>query len=82
MERVRQMQIALQSGAVTFRHLDAAQLVKHAYGLVTEARRLGKLPVLFYIYAEPGSRAGVPIPHAQIHSSSRRDYGLRQSCRW
>lgn len=66
MERFGQMRIALQSGAVTFRHLDAAQLVKHAYGLVTEARRLGKRPVLFYIYAEPGSRAGVPIPQAQI----------------
>lgn len=31
-----------------------------------QAAALGKQPVLFYIYAEPGSRAGVPIPQAQI----------------
>ena len=36
-----------------FAHLDAAQLVKHAFGLVTEARRIGKRPVLFYLFAEP-----------------------------
>lgn len=36
-----------------FRHLDAAQLVKHGYGLMTEAKRRGKSPVLLYLYAEP-----------------------------
>ena len=43
-----------------FAHLDAAQLVKHAFGLVTEARRLGKTPWLTYLFAEP--TAGRIIP--------------------
>jgi hypothetical protein len=33
--------------------LDMVQLVKHAYGLRTEALRRGKRPVLLYLYAEP-----------------------------
>lgn len=38
-----------------FRHLDAAQLVKHALGLVSEARRKGLDPVLVYLHVEPAS---------------------------
>ncbi len=44
--------------------LDAAQLVKHAFGLRTEAccREGGLVPVLFYIYAEPDFwPAGNPV---------------------
>ncbi|OYU34661.1 hypothetical protein [Novosphingobium sp. PASSN1] len=66
MARFDKMRIALQSGELAFQHLDAAQLVKHAYGLVTDARRRGKRPLLFYIYDEPRSRAGKPIPQSQI----------------
>lgn len=66
MRRYEQMRDRLRSGAVTFRHLDAVQLVKHAFGLVTEARRRGRRPVLFYIYAEPTSRAGKAIPSEHI----------------
>jgi len=44
------MRDALRSGEVRFHHLDAAQLVKHAFGLVTEARRLSRRTVLFYLY--------------------------------
>ena len=44
-----------------FQHLDAAQLVKHAFGLVTEGRRLGKAPVLLYLFAEPAHRGTTPI---------------------
>lgn len=36
-----------------FEYLDAAQLVKHALGLATEALRSGLAPVLVYLYAEP-----------------------------
>lgn len=46
----------LRSGQEGFVHLDAAQLVKHAFGLVTDARRLGKRPALAYAYAEPKAR--------------------------
>jgi len=53
---------ALRSGELRPAHLDAAQLVKHAYGLVAEARRLGLRPALLYLFAEPAERAGRPIP--------------------
>lgn len=43
----------LTDGSVTFERLDAAQLVKHAFGLRTEAQRRGKSPALIYLFAEP-----------------------------
>lgn len=43
----------LRADPARFRHLDATQLVKHAFGLVTEAARQGRAPVLVYLYAEP-----------------------------
>jgi len=56
MGRFAAMRDKLRSGELCFRYLDAAQLVKHAFGLVTEARRLSRRPVLFYLYAEPNER--------------------------
>lgn len=50
-----------------FRFLDAVQLVKHAFGLVTEGRRVGKQPVLLYLFAEPAELAGKPIPQRSIN---------------
>ena len=50
------MRDRLAGGTAGYRHLDAAQLVKHAFGLRTEAgreRRGGKRPMLVYLYAEP-----------------------------
>lgn len=52
-----------------FRHLDAAQLVKHGYGLVTEARRRGKQPVLLYLYAEPTEGRVIPAEAFSDHRS-------------
>lgn len=48
----------LRSRAEHFQCLDAAQLVKHAFGLVTEGRRKAKKPYLVYLFAEPEERAG------------------------
>lgn len=62
MGRYNAVRDALRSGELKFAHLDAAQLVKHAYGLVSEGRRLGKRPVLFYLFAEPAERSGQAIP--------------------
>lgn len=50
-----------------FFRLDAAQLMKHAFGLRTAVQRgkpfAGKRPVLYYLYAEPTNRAdGTAIP--------------------
>ena len=47
------MRDSLRGGSVTYKHLDATQLVKHAFGLVTESRRCGLVPWLVYLYAEP-----------------------------
>ena len=56
------MRDALRAGTASFAHLDVAQLIKHAFGLVTEGRRLGKAPVLLYLYAEPERRGASVIP--------------------
>lgn len=47
------MRDALRADPARYRHLDAAQLVKHAFGLATEGRTIGKVPVLLYLFAEP-----------------------------
>jgi hypothetical protein len=56
------MRDALSSGRERFDYLDAAQLVKHAFGLVTQGRRKGKAPVLVYLFAEPERRGEVSLP--------------------
>lgn len=53
MERWCQMRDVLRAEPKRYRYVDAAQLVKHAFGLVTEGRRKGKEPVLLYLFAEP-----------------------------
>ena len=72
MVRYGAMRDDLRSGRLRFRHLDAVQLVKHAYGLVTEGRRLSRRPVLFYIYSEPCERDGRSIP-ADDHRRHRNE---------
>lgn len=49
------MRDALREDPLSYRYLDAAQLVKHAFGLSTGARRVNRAPVLLYLYAEPPS---------------------------
>jgi hypothetical protein len=44
---------ALKTGALAFNHLDATQLVKHAFGLRTVADKKNKRAKLIYLYAEP-----------------------------
>lgn len=61
MKGYERMRDGLRSGSETFVHLDAAQLVKHAFGLVTEGGRRKRNPVLFYLFAEPAVRNGHPI---------------------
>jgi len=55
------MRDRLRSSAEQFKFLDAAQLVKHAFGLVTEGRRKSKRPYLVYLFAEPTEYAGRTI---------------------
>lgn len=51
----------LRNGAVTYRFLDAAQLVKHALAMSVECTRSGKLPILYYLFHEPYSAGGRSI---------------------
>lgn len=51
-ERLRD-QIA--AGEVSYARLDAAQLIKHALGLRTEAGRRAKRSALFYLHADPST---------------------------
>ena len=53
----------LRSGNERFKLLDAVQLVKHAFGLVTEGRRKAKQPYLIYLFAEPKEYAGQVQKH-------------------
>lgn len=53
MEPFERMRDRLRDGALKFQRLDAVQLVKHAFGLVTEAGRRNKAAALVYLYAEP-----------------------------
>ncbi len=43
----------LAAGRVSFDALDAVQLIKHAYGIVTRAEKRAVGAVLVYLYAEP-----------------------------
>jgi hypothetical protein len=62
MQPFERMRDRLRSGELAFSFLDATQLVKHAFGLVTDAKRRSRKPALFYLYAEPQQRAGKPVP--------------------
>jgi len=49
------MLAALKSQSADLWALDAAQLVKHALALSTQAKREGKKAALLYLYADPGA---------------------------
>ena len=74
MNRFAALRDSLRAGERRFRYLDAAQLVKHAFGLVTEARRFSRQPVLFYLYAEPDKRGENQIS-AEDHLRHREEIG-------
>lgn len=68
-ERVRD---DLKAGSLSFERLDAAQLIKHAFGLRTEAHRRGKSAILVYLHAEPETWPdGKPVKLQ--HISAHRD---------
>lgn len=59
MEQWCAMRDLLRAEPHYYRYLDAAQLVKHAFGISTQAHKCGKEPILLYLFAEP-SDAGSP----------------------
>lgn len=71
-----------RDNASPFRVLDAAQLVKHAFGLRSEAERRRyagnpRAPVLYYLQAEPASwPGGGKAIGAEIHEAHRGEIQL------
>lgn len=68
---------ALMEGRQTYRHLDAVQLVKHAYGLRTQGLKRAKGAVLVYLHAAPATWAnGKPVDPAAIarHAAEVEDF--------
>jgi hypothetical protein len=56
------MRRALEEGEQSYRHLDAVQLVKHAYALRTQGLKRARGPVLVYLHAAPVAWAnGKPV---------------------
>lgn len=67
MARYTAMRLGLTAGTATFKTLDAAQLVKHAYGLRNQAEKQARGAVLVYLHAEPATWAsGKPVDPARI----------------
>lgn len=69
MERWCAMRDLLRAEPRRYRHLDAAQIVKHGYGLASEQKRTGLMPVLLYLYAEPRDL----VPSAEACLTHRRE---------
>ena len=70
----------LTAGRLRFRHLDAVQLVKHAYALQTQSRKRGRGAVLVYLHAAPAVWAnGKPVDPGAIraHEAEIADFVAR-----
>ena len=68
------MRDLLRADPRRYKHLDAAQLVKHALGLATESTRSGMLPVLVYLYAEPQDACRNPQEAFLAHRREIEDF--------
>lgn len=81
MASYQQVRDDLRSGALVYRHLDAAQLVKHALGLLTQAdREDARRVVLVYLHAAPTAWADDrPIPRDMVatHAAEIQDFADR-----
>lgn len=76
MRRYEDLRDRLRARDVAFSMLDAAQLIKHAFGLRTAVHRddkRGKRPVLFYLYAEPARWPDEQPIDATQHASHRAE---------
>lgn len=88
MEQWCAMRDLLRAEPRRYRYLDAAQLVKHAFGISTQAHKCRKEPVLLYLFAEPSDvtdRAMFAVHRAEIADFTDRVRGGRvrfASCSW
>ena len=76
---------AANAGELHYAHLDAGQLVKHAFALRSEVNRnggprRGKRAVLLYLYAEPGAWADgrlIRMEDRERHRAEIADFAVR-----
>lgn len=61
MKPYEEIRDSLRAGELEYKYLDATQLVKHAFGLVTQASKHDLEPMLVYLYAEPQTLDGKQI---------------------
>lgn len=74
------LRAGLAAGRIAYRHLDAVQLVKHAYGLRNQGIKRGLGAVLVYLHAAPAAWAnGRPVDPAVIraHRAEVADFAAR-----
>lgn len=72
----RAMLAELRANPLAFTHLDAAQLVKHAFALRTAVQtgsQVRKQPMLYYLYAEPASWPGGRRIPTEAHTAHRAE---------
>lgn len=80
MARFGAVRQALTSGKLAYRHLDAVQLVKHAFGLRTQGLKRARGAVLVYLHAAPAQWAnGKTVDPAGIarHADEIADFADR-----
>jgi hypothetical protein len=69
MVQFQSMCASLEGGVPPYVFVDAAQLVKHAFAIRTQAQKRNKSASLLYLYAEPTVYpSGTPIPTDEIMS--------------
>ncbi len=82
LERFNAVRLALKTEDLKYKHLDAAQLIKHALGLYAQAANASRKAVLVYLFAEPDEWPdGQPVSeHAkQSHRAEVSDFSRRVS---
>ena len=82
MRRYEAVRDDLAGGKLVYAHLSACQLVKHAFGLRTQAGKAasGRIPVLYYLYAEPArwtDGRNMRRDHVERHGAEIRDFTAR-----
>lgn len=79
MKSFEHLRNGLRSGAIRYQHLDAAQLLKHAFGLTTQARVARLKPILAYLFAEPAMLTGRPLSDdtRRLHRAEIADFAAR-----
>ena len=65
----------LRDGGLRFEHLDAAQLVKHAFGMRTAAARAGRRATLVYLHCQPSAWPDGRLVPAKAHERHQREIG-------